>query len=148
MTLPDLIALAKSIAIAHQLDPALVCAVCDHESVWDPWAVRYEPAFEKRWDPTVGLTPTEHYGRAVSYGLGQIMGEVARELGFAGKYLTELCDPATGLEFMCRKLARCVASFTDKKAALERYNGGSDLTYAATVIALIPKYESNPVTTL
>lgn len=140
--LEDLVALAKTAAQRHSLDPALVCAVCDHESAgWSTWAVRYEPAFEKRWDPTAGISPTEHYGRAFSYGLMQIMGETARELGFAGKYLTELCDPETGVEFGCRKLAKCVASCGDVEAALLRYNGGGDPNYPEMVLQLVGKYQ-------
>ncbi len=41
----DLIALARAAAEAHQLDAALVCAICEQESAWNPWAIRYEPAF-------------------------------------------------------------------------------------------------------
>jgi len=42
---------------------------------------------------------TRHHGnlRPIDVlGLGQIMGQTARELGFEGKYLPELCDPARG----------------------------------------------------
>ncbi len=41
----DLIALARATAAEHQLDAALVCAICEQESAWNPWAIRYEPAF-------------------------------------------------------------------------------------------------------
>jgi soluble lytic murein transglycosylase-like protein len=44
-----LISLARAAAAAHSLDPALVCAVCEQESSWDPFAIRYEPAFYDRY---------------------------------------------------------------------------------------------------
>ena len=142
-TQADKIALAKTIALQYDLDQKLVCAICEHESSWNPWAVRYEPAFEKKYDPTVGISLTEHMGRAFSYGLMQIMGETARELGFTEPYLTELCDPSTGLEFGCRKLVRCFGQtpdLTDIRSVLLKYNGGGDSHYPDLVIPLMAKY--------
>jgi len=46
---------------------------------------------------------TELLGQQTSWGLMQIMGATARERGFRG-WLTELCDPATNLEWGCRHL--------------------------------------------
>ena len=46
---PEIIELARSIAAAHALDPALVCAVIEQESAWHQWAVRYEPSFLSRY---------------------------------------------------------------------------------------------------
>ena len=40
-----LVALAQRAAEAERLEPALVCAVVEQESGWNPWAIRYEPAF-------------------------------------------------------------------------------------------------------
>ena len=37
--------LAQRAAEAEGLDAALVCAVVEQESGWNPWAMRYEPAF-------------------------------------------------------------------------------------------------------
>jgi hypothetical protein len=41
----QLVALARKAAAAQSLDPALVCAVVEQGSSWNPWAMRYEPAF-------------------------------------------------------------------------------------------------------
>src|SRR6267142_5325096 len=46
---PEIIELARRIAAAHGLEPALVCAVIEQESAWNPWAVRYEPGFLSRY---------------------------------------------------------------------------------------------------
>ncbi|PYV72926.1 MAG: hypothetical protein DMG96_24730, partial [Acidobacteria bacterium] len=39
----QLLVLARKAACAQSLDPALVCAVVEQESGWNPWAMRYEP---------------------------------------------------------------------------------------------------------
>jgi len=46
---PQLIALARKHAAALSLDPALVCAVIEQESAWNPFAMRYEPHFFSKY---------------------------------------------------------------------------------------------------
>ena len=148
MTIEQMQAVARSSAIAAGLDPALVMAVIEHESSWNPWAVRYEPAFYARYIASMKLPETEKTMRATSWGLLQIMGQVAREKGFDDKYLTALCDPINGVVFGCRKLRECVdrerhesgSSTADLTAALLRYNGGSDPSYPIIVLGLMDKY--------
>lgn len=144
MSLTQLQGAARTAAEAHGLDPALVCAVCHHESAnWKPWAARYEPGFYGRYVVGIqGISETEKTLRATSFGLMQIMGQVARELGFHGDYLTELLDPVTNLEFGCRKLARCMdRASSDIRAALLLYNGGSDKGYPDRVLQHLPRYK-------
>src|SRR5881394_1792447 len=139
----SLISIATNIAQAHKLDPVLVCAICHHESAnWKVFAARYEPVFYARYiTPLKGLSATEMQLRAFSFGLMQIMGQTARELGFAGDDLTELFDPVTGIEFGCRKLARCLdRSKGDVRAALLMYNGGSNLKYPDLVLRHLTTY--------
>jgi soluble lytic murein transglycosylase-like protein len=140
------VALATKYATKYNLPAALVCAVCDHESSWYPWASKFEPAFEAHYldvPKFSALNATEHCSRAMSFGLMQVMGETAREMGFTGRSCLELCDPDTGVEFGCRKLAACLRlAAGDQNKALSYYNGGGDPTYPATVLALVPKYES------
>jgi soluble lytic murein transglycosylase-like protein len=57
-----LIALARDAAMQHSLDLALVCAIVEQESAWDPHAIRYEPAFRQRYVAPLGLPPTEEVG--------------------------------------------------------------------------------------
>lgn len=106
----DLIALARSTASKHALDTALVCAVVEQESSWDTHAIRYEPAFRALYVAPLKLPPTEEIARSISWGLMQVMGQVAREHGFSGKFLSALCDPATGLDIGCAVLAAKLAS--------------------------------------
>lgn len=83
---PNLLTLAHKAATAQSLDPALVCAVVEQESGWNPWAMRYEPAFFTRYVAPLytnnKITATEAWARGFSWGLMQVMGQVARESGF------------------------------------------------------------------
>ena len=147
---PEVIELARHIAAAHGIDPALVCAVIEQESAWNPWAVRYEPGFLSRYVAplyTAGkLSATEAYTRSMSWGLMQVMGQVAREFGFAGTSLPELCDPATGIEFGCLILAaRLVRAHDDVSAALLAWNGGANPNYPAEVLTRTRIYSSKPL---
>jgi len=58
-----LIVLADTIAKKHGLDPALVCALCEVESSWMPWAVRHEAGYE--W--LVGFKKAERRDMPVSF---------------------------------------------------------------------------------
>lgn len=143
---PELVALAGRIAAEHKLEAVLVCAVIEQESNWDQWAVRYEPAFMSRYVWPMyregKFNTTEAYTRSMSWGLMQIMGETARELGFDGQFLTELCDPEHGIEYGCRKLAKAVERAGGGAAeALLSYNGGSNPEYPIQVLARVPSYK-------
>ena len=137
------IALARAEAARHSLDPALVCAVVEQETAWDTHAIRYEPAFRSRYVAPLGLPPTEEIARSISWGLMQVMGQVAREHGFTGKFLSALCEPPAGLEIGCAVLAaKFAAAAGDVSRALELWNGGSNPGSAAQVLARIANYAS------
>lgn len=136
-----LVALAKATAKRHNLDPAIFCGQCERESSWNPRAVRYEPAFRDRYVRPLHLELTEEIARSQSYGLGQVMGEVAHEMGFQGQYAA-LCDPALGLEWQARVLAHKIAVNNGSvEKGLEAYNGGANLEYSKEVLALAEKYQ-------
>jgi soluble lytic murein transglycosylase-like protein len=137
-----LIASARSTAAQCALDPALVCAIVKQESAWDPHAIRYEPAFRSRYVAPLGLPPTEEVARSISWGLMQVMGQVAREHGFAGKSLAALCDPVTGLAIGCAVFAaKLRASADDVQRALTLWNGGANAAYATQVLTRQAHYQ-------
>ena len=137
-----LITLARATAAQHSLDPALICAIVEQESAWDPHAIRYEPAFRTRYVAPLGLPPTEEVARSISWGLMQVMGQVAREHSFTGKSLAALCDPATGLAIGCAVFAtKLRARANDVERALTLWNGGANTTYAAQVLARVAHYQ-------
>ncbi len=136
--------LARQIATAHGLPPALVCAVCEQESDWDTWATRYEPGFLSRYVAPLftnnKIDATEAHCRAISWGLMQVMGQTAREHGFQGRFLSALCDPQVGLAIGCAVLAHKLAATSDVRSALLLWNGGADPDYPAQVMNRIPHY--------
>lgn len=144
MNLEDVITIARLEAESQGLDPALVCSVCHHESAgWQPWAIRYEAGFYSKYvmPHAATMSETEARARAFSYGLMQVMGQVARELGFKGRFLTELLDPATNLSYGCKKLAQCLKRHNgDVRKALLAYNGGGDASYPDKVLKHYPIY--------
>ena len=115
------------------LPPDLVLAMVMQESAGDPWAFRFEPAFydtyiknnERVVAPKGVSLVTEQMGRATSFGLMQIMGQVAREHGFQGRYLTQLCEPAVGLLWGCKHLARFLKKYGNEPDAIAAYSAGS-----------------------
>ena len=137
---PQLVALARKAAASQSLDPALVCAVIEQESSWYAWAMRYEPAFFAKY--VAGLytnnkiTASEAYARGFSWGLMQVMGQVAREMGFDGTFLSALCDPEQNLAIGCKLLRKKFdAMGGDTTRGLLAWNGGADSAYAAQVLA-------------
>lgn len=139
----ELISRALATANRHKLDPRLVCAVIEQESAWDAFAIRFEPAFLARYVSLLGLNPTEEIARSTSWGLMQVMGQVARENGFADRSLAELCLPEHGLEIGCTVLARKIAvADGDSARALMLWNGGGNQGYAADVLRKMENYSA------
>jgi soluble lytic murein transglycosylase-like protein len=137
----EIVAMARSIASAHGLDPALVCAVVEQESAWDAHAIRYEPAFRARYVAPLQLPPTEEIARSITWGLMQVMGQVAREHGFQRPFLSALCDSSAGLTFGCIVLAaKLAATGGNVPRGLALWNGGGNPDYAAQVLARVPGY--------
>jgi soluble lytic murein transglycosylase-like protein len=141
----NLVLLARRAAEEEGLEPALVCAVVEQESNWNPWAIRYEPLFFAKYvaplytNNKVGAT--EAYSRGISWGLMQVMGQVAREKGVSSLYLSALCDPANGLSVGCRILREKLAGTNgDTRKALQAWNGGGNPDYAAEVLARMARY--------
>ena len=141
----NLVALARELAAAHKLDPALVCAVTEQESAWNPWALRYEPAFFAKYVAPLytnnKISATEAYARGFSWGLMQVMGQVARENGFAEAHLAELCTPEKGIAVGCRVLRKNLAAAGgDVERGLLAWNGGGNTGYPAAVLARKNRY--------
>jgi soluble lytic murein transglycosylase-like protein len=138
----DLIRLAQRIASNFRLDPALICAIIEQESGWHPFVTRYEPAFERRYVDPLGLDWEEDKGRSTSFGLMQIMGEVARELGFKSEF-RHLLDIETNLALGCQHFkAKLARANDDVSKALQLWNGGGNPHYAEAVLARLLTYQA------
>jgi soluble lytic murein transglycosylase-like protein len=129
------------------LNPDIVRAVVSVESGGDTYAVRYEPNWKwwldlDGWAALVNVTKaTEQICQSMSWGLMQIMGAVARELGMKDD-LSRLCDPEYGLKYGCMKLRQNLDKFGTIERALAAYNAGSPASktgqaYAAKVLSKI-----------
>lgn len=142
--------LIKSYAAQFDLPEWLVSAIVHVESSGNPWAMRYEPTFYRLYiadmDGVRPISPcslmTEKMGRATSWGLMQIMGQVARERGFTGAFLSSLCQPEMGLEWGCRQLVHLTARYKVSESwepVIRAYNGGNpradNLDYVKKVMA-------------
>src|SRR5256886_15277506 len=130
----QLVSLARKAAASNSLDPSLVCAIVEQESAWNPWAMRYEPLFFTKYVAPLytnnKISATEAYARGCSWGLMQVMGQVAREAGFDALFLAALCDPEQGLAIGCKVLRKQLdATGGDTTRALLPWNGGANTAY-------------------
>ena len=143
--------LIRSTANVYGIDANLLEAVVIKESSGNPWAWNPEPAYRYLWDvrkgrpfrpltsaevrakfppadfpALVGDSDHEWWGQQASWGLLQLMGAVARELGYKAPYLPSLCNPATNLTWGAKHLsARLQWAGGDKRTALAGYNAGT-----------------------
>jgi hypothetical protein len=130
----------KRFAQRSDLNPRLVLAVCVVESSLDTWATRFEPGWRwflnpKQWARTHRRSEaTERVHQATSWGLMQVMGTVAMEMGYQGP-LPALCLPERGLYYGCKKLKSLVEKYGDLQKALSAYNTGRPDTKAGKLYA-------------
>ncbi len=117
--------LIEAAAKKYDLGANLIEAICMQESTGNPLAVKFEPGFYEKYTKPMKFSDTEEICRAISWGLMQIMGEVARELGFKGKFLSELCDnPELAIEYGCQHLKHKLNKY-GFEAGIAAYNAGS-----------------------
>src|SRR5947208_15239037 len=100
--------------------------------------MRYEPAFFSKYVAPLytnnKIAATEAYSRGFSWGLMQVLGQVARETGFDALFRSALCDPEQGLAVGCKVLRRkfdAMAGDTPRPRLASA--GGRNATYAALV---------------
>jgi soluble lytic murein transglycosylase-like protein len=140
----------RSAGHAHSIDPKLLEAMVLKESNGNPWAWNPEPHYRYLWNvktraPFRPLTPEEvksevppkdfpclagdrdqeWWAQQASWGLLQLMGAVARERGFRGNYIPEICDPALNLDLGAKHLKSALQwAQGDVRIALAGYNAG------------------------
>lgn len=113
----------------YNLDSSLVAAIILQESRGKHCASRHEDTWKyvynaKEFARESGVSVrTEEVGQKTSWGVMQIMGTVARELGFKGQF-PELCDPALGIEYGCKQLKRIYSKQRELSDIIASYNAG------------------------
>jgi len=91
------------------INPNWIKAIIDQESSWNFSAIRYEPSYSYLCQPEVfakkiGVTlETETQSQKFSWGLGQIMGALAREQGLEGP-MPQLVQPAINIQHIAIRL--------------------------------------------
>lgn len=127
---PALVAIVERAAQAAAIDANLAKAITAVESSWDPTVSRIEPRwkylyFQRQFADRLGITvDTEITLQSMSIGLMQIMGSVARELGFTAN-LSELFKPEINAEYGCKKLKALLKKYSDEADVISSYNQGS-----------------------
>lgn len=122
--------LIKEQAQFYDVNMVLVKAIITVESNFNPYAIRYEPLWHYFKDvencaKLVNTTSmTEHVMQATSWGLMQIMGSVARELGYTLP-LPALCIPETNIKVGCQKLDSLSKKYDSLGDIVSAYNAGT-----------------------
>lgn len=124
-------ALIEDVAKLHGLDPKLIEAIVFTESNGDNWATRYESHwryFHKTVEHARRLRITEMTERKLqmfSWGCMQVMGSVARELGFLGHLQEMSSNPKLALEMGCKHFKNFLKKYHNAPDAIASYNAGS-----------------------
>jgi soluble lytic murein transglycosylase-like protein len=132
MSQKELAELIRTIAVSQGIDPNLALAIAGHESNYDPTACRFEPKWKWFVNPSKFAKQlliseiTEKMLQACSWGPMQVMGAVARELGFTGQ-ITTLVYPEIGVLFGCKKLKSLINKYANETDVISAYNQGAPL---------------------
>ncbi len=118
------------IAIGYSFDPLLIAAFVAQESGGVPQRCRFEPAWKfynapEKFAKSLGISyETEKEQQMFSYGLMQVMGATARDMGYIG-YLNDLCIPDIGLSVGCKFLAEKAKKYPAAGDLISSYNMGT-----------------------
>lgn len=126
----------ERICVRFGCDPELVGAIVAVESRWNPYAIRYEPAYQWLYQPeryakmhNTSREAESHFQR-YSWGLMQILGATAREIGF-NLPMPALCEPMIGLEYGIRYLMVLKRNYLKRDDLIAAYNAGTAKKNAA-----------------
>lgn len=126
----DIDAAIVETAAEYGVPEPLLRAVVEVEGGGDPWAIRYEDHFRWLCDPEEHIgyhqsLDTEKTAQKTSWGLMQVMGALARELGFEGSFLSLLCKPELSLKYGALYLRNQHRRYGCWGDAVAAYNAGS-----------------------
>jgi len=145
--------LLQAFATEYGLPLRLLQAIAMTESGGDDWAWNPEPKYRYLWDvkrarPFRRLTAAEvasefpakdfpsmagtdpdqeWWAQQASWGRFQLMGAVARELGYRQPFLTSLCKPEISIPLACKHIRHLAARFLPTHGwagVCAAYNGG------------------------
>lgn len=120
----------KEVCDLKRVDPCLISAIISVESNGNTYATRYEPNYKYVLDIEIHAnnnnitSTTELIHQKTSWGLMQVMGAVARELGF-NKNLSELSDPYKSVKYGVEHLVKFIDKYNTIEDAVSSYNAGA-----------------------
>lgn len=115
----------------RQINPKVIEAIISVESAtWSPTVAKYEKNFTNIYRADlfakmfkVSLA-TEITLQKFSWGIMQIMGGTARDLGF-NEWIPDLCKPEIGIHWGCEYFQKRCMDYVDLKDQIATYNAGS-----------------------
>jgi hypothetical protein len=129
----------EHVADSFALPPSLLAGIIQEESRFEPWAARVEPHYKRKsivqagsrnWSKRYRNLPTyetELDDRSRSFGLMQVMGQLAREQGFAGRYLSEMHLPMNAITHGAKRFRELLDRYRgDTLSAISAYNQGNN----------------------
>jgi soluble lytic murein transglycosylase-like protein len=130
---PDILGLVDVAAKKNALDFWTLVAQVEKESSGNPNAIRLEPNFKWFYPKGVFLAGDELEFQRTSWGLLQIMGATARELGYTVPATPWpsgplKADAVAALDLGCRYMASKIQRWGNIHDALSAYNAGSPTT--------------------
>ena len=138
--------LLSEIPPKYAISPSLFAGLVLTESSGNPWAIRVERGFWRRYYDGVKANVLRSRSKyddkwikypdlaSCSYGLCQIMLPVAWENGFVAQFPTELLDPRINIELGSKILAKHIKRTGSIHKGLLRYNGGGNPEYPQRVL--------------
>lgn len=120
----------EDVADAENVPANLLAAIVQTESSNNRYAVRFEPHYKylfktKENAAANGITEaTETVFQMTSFGLCQLMGAVARELGLKGTVF-QLLDEQTNLTYAAKLIKRLANRFKERNDIIAAYNAGT-----------------------
>lgn len=120
----------QDVADAENVPANILGAIVQTESSGDRFAIRFEPHYkylfktkENAQDNRI-TEATETVMQMTSFGLTQVMGAVARELGLKGP-IFQLLEPQVNITYCAKLLKRLAKKYTQKDDLIAAYNAGS-----------------------
>lgn len=120
----------EDVADAENVPANLLAAIVQTESSGNRHAVRFEPHYKylfktKENAQANGITEaTETVFQMTSFGLCQLMGAVARELGLKGT-IFQLLEEKTNLTYAAKLIKRLAGRFKERDDIIAAYNAGT-----------------------
>lgn len=125
----DLRSVVTPIASEYGIDSNWILALIQKESGGNQYEIRYEPHYRylrtpEKFAKDLHITlETEIEAQKISWGLGQIMGAVARAQGHSG-LMAELIQPELNVKHMCILISHLKKVSHDPNDVFSSYNAG------------------------